>query len=277
MGYVGNQTTTAFTSMAKQDITGDGGTGYTLDHAVANAQEIEVFVNNVRQEPGTAYTVSGTTLTMTGNVASTDDFYVVYQGKAIQTSVPADDTVTTAMLQDDAVTNAKIATDISNFLLPTGVILPYGGTSAPSAFLLCYGQAISRTTYAALFTAIATTYGTGDGSSTFNLPDLRGRVVAGQDDMGGSSANRLTSPINGDTLGAAGGSQSHTLTVAQTPSHSHGVYYHAGYHLAGTGIQGAGGGDSITNVAGGTTNTSGSGQAHYNMQPTIILNYIIKT
>ena len=52
MGYVGNQTTTAFTSMAKQDITGDGGTGYTLDHAVANAQEIEVFVNNVRQEPG---------------------------------------------------------------------------------------------------------------------------------------------------------------------------------------------------------------------------------
>ena len=70
MGYVGNQTTTAFTSMAKQDITGNGGTGYTLDHAVANAQEIEVFVNNVEQEPGTAYTVSGTTLTMTGNVAS---------------------------------------------------------------------------------------------------------------------------------------------------------------------------------------------------------------
>lgn len=109
MGYVGNQTTTAFTSMAKQDITGDGGTGYTLDHAVANAQEIEVFVNNVRQEPGTAYTVSGTTLTMTGNVASTDDFYVVYQGKAIQTSVPGDNTVTTAMLQDSSVATAKIA------------------------------------------------------------------------------------------------------------------------------------------------------------------------
>ena len=79
-----------------------------LDHAVANAQEIEVFVNNVRQEPGTAYTVSGTTLTMTGNVASTDDFYVVFQGTAIQTSVPGDNTVTTAMLQDDAVTAAKI-------------------------------------------------------------------------------------------------------------------------------------------------------------------------
>lgn len=109
MPYIGNQTSTAFTSMAKQDITGNGGASYTLTHAVANEQEIEVYVNNVRQEPGTAYTVSGTTLTMTGNVASTDDFYVVYQGKAIQTSVPGDNTVTTAMLQDSSVATAKIA------------------------------------------------------------------------------------------------------------------------------------------------------------------------
>tara|TARA_R100000388_G_scaffold77751_1_gene56620 strand:+ start:286 stop:1128 length:843 start_codon:yes stop_codon:yes gene_type:complete len=108
MAYIGNQTTTSFSSMAKQSITGNGGTGYTLTHAVANAQEIEVFVNNVRQEPGVAYTVSGTTLTMTGNVASSDDFYVVYQGLAVQTSVPGDNTVTTAMLQDNAATAAKV-------------------------------------------------------------------------------------------------------------------------------------------------------------------------
>ena len=266
MGYVGNQTTTAFTSMAKQDITGDGGTGYTLDHAVANAQEIEVFVNNVRQEPGTAYTVSGTTLTMTGNVASTDDFYVVYQGKAIQTSVPGDNTVTTAMLQPQ----------VSDFLLPTGVVLPYGGTSAPSAFLLCYGQAISRTTYAALFTAIGTTYGAGDGSSTFNLPDLRGRVVAGQDDMGGSSADRLTSPINGDTLGASGGSESHTLTINEMPSHNH-VQRHSGlWSWQSNQMQTGGGALGQTNSINTTANKGGS-QAHPNVQPTIILNYIIKT
>ena len=86
MAYIGNQTSTAFTSMAKQDITGNGGASYTLTHAVANEQEIEVFVNNVRQEPGVAYTVSGTALTMTGNVASSDDFYVVYQGKAVATT-----------------------------------------------------------------------------------------------------------------------------------------------------------------------------------------------
>ena len=80
MGYVGNQTTNSYTSMDKQTITGNGGTSYTLDHAVANVNEIEVFVNNVRQEPSVAYTVSGTALTMTGNVASSDDFYVVFQG-----------------------------------------------------------------------------------------------------------------------------------------------------------------------------------------------------
>lgn len=86
MGYVGNQTTNSYTSLDKQTITGDGGTSYTLDHAVANENEIEVFVNNVRQEPSVAYTVSGTALTMTGDVEASDDFYVVFQGKAIQTT-----------------------------------------------------------------------------------------------------------------------------------------------------------------------------------------------
>ena len=108
MGYVGNQTTNAYTSLDKQTITGDGGTSYTLDHAVANVNEIEVFVNNVRQEPSVAYTVSGTALTMTGNVAASDDFYVVFQGKAVQTVVPPSDSITTAMINDDAVTAAKV-------------------------------------------------------------------------------------------------------------------------------------------------------------------------
>lgn len=86
MAYLGNTPAARFSAMDKQTITGDGTTGpYTLDHAVGNEQEIEVFVNNVRQEPSVAYTVVGTALTMTGNVASTDDFYVVFQGKAQQT------------------------------------------------------------------------------------------------------------------------------------------------------------------------------------------------
>lgn len=87
MAYLGNTPAARFSAIDKQNITGDGTTGpYTLDYSVGNEQEIEVFVNNVRQEPSVAYTVSGTDLTMTGNVTSTDDFYVVFQGKAQQTA-----------------------------------------------------------------------------------------------------------------------------------------------------------------------------------------------
>ncbi len=168
--------------------------------------------------------------------------------------------------------------------LPTafvsGMLMPYAGASAPSGWLLCYGQAISRSTYADLFTALGTTYGVGDGSSTFNLPDLRGRVVAGQDDMGGSSANRLTDAVtgglNGDTLGDTGGTESHTLTTAQLPAHSHGTVVTGvtPSFKTNTGDGGASVVQSIS-VSSGATST-GSDSAHNNVQPTIILNYIIK-
>jgi hypothetical protein len=100
MAYIGNQSATAFTSFDKQIITGNGGTTYTLSHAVANEQEIEVFVNNVRQEGGSgkAFTVSGNQITFTGAVASSDSCYVNFQGKAIQTVVPPDGSVTAAKL-----------------------------------------------------------------------------------------------------------------------------------------------------------------------------------
>lgn len=109
-------------------------------------------------------------------------------------------------------------------LTPIGAVMDYAGTAAPSKWLLLDGTAINRTTYSALFSVIGTTYGVGDGSSTFNLPDARGRVVAGKDDMGGSSANRLTGQaggLNGDTLGATGGVETHTLTEAQLAAHDH--------------------------------------------------------
>ena len=90
MPYLGNILAKSFSAVSYQDLTGGSGTGFTLDHAVANANEVEVFVNNVRQEPNVAYTVSGTTMTMTGTVASTDDFYVVFQSKAQQSiTLPA--------------------------------------------------------------------------------------------------------------------------------------------------------------------------------------------
>lgn len=106
----------------------------------------------------------------------------------------------------------------------TGVVFPFAGATAPAGWLLCDGSAVSRETYANLFAVIGTAYGAGDGSTTFNLPDLRGRVAAGKDDMGGSAANRLTtggSGVDGATLGAAGGAQTHTLSEAQMPAHGH--------------------------------------------------------
>lgn len=111
---------------------------------------------------------------------------------------------------------------------PVGSIIDFAGATAPSGWLLCTGQDVSRTTYSALFVVIGTVYGTGDGSTTFNLPDLRGRASFGKDNMGGSAANRVTagiSGISGVTLGAGGGSQatqlhSHTATVTD-PGHNH--------------------------------------------------------
>lgn len=110
--------------------------------------------------------------------------------------------------------------------LPSGVVAPFAGTTAPTGWLLCYGQAVSRTTYAALFAVIGATYGPGDGTTTFNLPDLRGRVAAGKDNMGGTAASRLTTAgagIDGTALGSVGGSQTNTLSTAHMPAHNHGV------------------------------------------------------
>lgn len=113
---------------------------------------------------------------------------------------------------------------VNPYATPIGGFMDYVGTTAPnSAFVFPYGQAVSRTTYSTLFAMTSTTFGVGDGSTTFNLPDLRGRVVAGKDDMGGTSANRLTSAddgLNGDTLGATGGGETQSLVTANLPAYT---------------------------------------------------------
>ena len=166
--------------------------------------------------------------------------------------------------------------------MPVGVVVPFAGSTSPAGWQLCYGQAISRTTYAGLFSTIGTTYGSGDGSTTFNVPDLRGRVVAGEDDMGGSAASRLTaggSGITGTTLGASGGTETHTLTTAQMPSHSHTVtdtYSNIGEpNWVRFGTNGPLY-DIDANTRSLSVGSTGGGGAHQNTQPTIILNYIIK-
>lgn len=182
-----------------------------------------------------------------------------------------------------------------------GIVKDFAGPEAnvPSGYLLCDGRALSRTTYAALYAAIGTTHGSGDGSTTFNIPDARGYTSAAPDNMGGTPAGRLS----GATLGAKLGVQSVTLTSAQSglPAHSHSASSstdgnHTHSQDATTMLQDSEGGGTIrgTNPAslGGTTGAAGAhshtitvnsnsaqgaSQAHTNVQPTIIFNKIIKT
>ena len=194
---------------------------------------------------------------------------------AVGTAEIADGAVTTAKVADGAITSAKLAAGAVPSSVPAGSVMPYAGSAEPSGWLFCFGQNVSRTTYAALFAVVGTTYGVGDGSTTFGLPDIRGRVVAGQDNMGGTSANRLTNQtggLDGDVLGATGGAETHTLTTAQMPAHTHSV--------GNTLLSGSTGNLSNTNpnrdVGTTTSGSTGGGGAHNNVQPTIILNYIIK-
>jgi microcystin-dependent protein len=166
----------------------------------------------------------------------------------------------------DGVTSA-IQTQINNIAsVPTGVINPYAGPitnppAPPTGWLLCDGAAVSRSTYATLFGIVGTTYGVGDNSTTFNLPNLKGRVPVGLD----SSQSEF------DTLGETGGAKTVTLTQGQIPSFNHEIQMSAGGGDGTTYVRGSSGGYSTSLYY-----SHGSGEAHPNLQPYIVVNYIIK-
>lgn len=166
-------------------------------------------------------------------------------------------------------------------LNPSGMISPYGGTAAPSGWLLCDGSAVSRTTYARLFAVLSTTYGAGDGSTTFNLPDLRQRFPIGKAVSG-----------TGSTLGEASGNvdhdhttPDHTLTITEIPAHAHVQAFDGdwtttlnGTNVDKTVISSDPTGGSVLN-----TGSTGGGAAHNhgstspNNPPYLAVNYIVKT
>lgn len=102
MPFIGNRPALSYIGFAKQDFTTSATTTYTLDYPVANENEIELFINNVRQEPTTAYTASGTTLTLTAATTVSDDMYAVFQGKAVQTITPPASSITNSMVASGA-------------------------------------------------------------------------------------------------------------------------------------------------------------------------------
>lgn len=298
---------------------------------------------------GTTTTLNSTTLTVDdknielGSVTSPTDTTadgggITLKGTTDKTFNWVDSTDSwTSSENIDLAANKKFTVASNPVMCPPGMVSPFAGSTAPDGWLLCFGQAVSRSTYAGLFAVVGTTYGVGDNSTTFNVPDLRGRTAVGKDDMGGSAANRVTSGISGIagiTLGAVGGDQNvhqhqHTNTATFTgsavntgnqsadhthsgttgndsPDHSHGAHggtfdsgtstsytnrwaTNPGFlrdttgastrhtHTFSTGGVSANHTHSVTAV--GTVAMSnanfGTGTSQ-NMQPSIILNYIIK-
>ena len=144
----------------------------------------------------------------------------------------------------------------------SGVIKLFSGAAAPTGWLLCNGAAISRTTYAALFAITGILYGVGDGSTTFNIPDLRGRVPVG-----------LSTDTEFDALGETGGEKTHVLTVAELAAHTHTYNKATTYDHTQAGSENERG----AIVASADTGSAGSGDAHNNLQPYQTVNFIIKT
>jgi microcystin-dependent protein len=217
-----------------------------------------------------------------------------------------------ANITDGSIGVAELSSAVIDLLAPIGALLDYGGSSDPVAgkWILADGRAISRTTYASLFTIMGTTYGAGDSLTTFNVPDLRGRVSVGPDTMGTAQGDAARLPDN-DARGNTGGSASTTLTTAQIPAHNHtitnfsasgttstgGAHSHAVSDVLKnnatgavftasfgsvvsvgqfTSTDGAHNHTVTTTGSGATDNNTGGGSSHDNRQPYQVINKIIR-
>lgn len=171
------------------------------------------------------------------------------------------------MLDDSGNATDEFIRAVTSTLIPSGVVMPYLSEITPTGWLQCHGAAVSRTTYANLFAVIGTRYGAGDGGTTFNLPDFRGRVL-----VGAGNGTGLTLRSLGDEFGE----ETHTLITQEIPSHVHDI---VGNPLGGTNqpaqvvID-----DDIVTGSPITKQTSsvGADQPHENCQPSAVAFFIIK-
>jgi len=190
---------------------------------------------------------------------STELNYVDGVTSAIQTQLDAK-----APLASPTFTGTVVLPALGNGLAPVGSIIMFAGAAAnlPTGYLVCNGDAVSRSTYSVLFGLLSTDYGVGNGSTTFNLPDLRGRAPIGVGTGTGLTARALA---------ATTGTETHTLITAEIPSHNH-TSLQFGPNAGAAGLRA----DAVVTTD-TTTGSTGGGGAHNNMQPSIAINFIIKT
>ncbi len=263
-------------------ITAGAGTAYTLSYAVAPGSLVDGMTHLVQ-----FHAVNGTGATLNvNNLGATPLHY--HAAGAWRVAPPG-------LIDTDEVCRVAYHSSSGAYRLlgrrnRTGEVVPFAGSTAPAGALFCYGQTVSRTTYAGLFAAISTTYGAGDGSTTFNLPDLRGRVAAGKSDMGGSDAGNLS---GGGALNAALGGQAQAANTNVSGST-------AGSLSVSTTSIAMDGPNALWNVADGPTSVALGSHTHGNVvsvgatsgalsvsasgtsgafsvvQPTRVLNYLIR-
>lgn len=241
------------------------------------ANSLEVFINGLRQDRGVHVTETNP------SVGSFTLDTAPLSGQIVRVNYQF---ATGASGNSDTVDGNH-----SEDMAPVGAGMDYYGSALPSSkWVWADGRALSRTDYPTLFARLGTTFGAGDGSTTFNIPDKRGRVTAAADAMGGTAANRLGSGQTGGitgvaTLGAAGGEQGHTQTSAEMPNHRHYITIGAGS----AGVPEWINDDTSSPLRNypspsgtnsrhqnGYTDYTGSGNTMNNLQPTLVCNYIIK-
>jgi len=219
----------------------------------------------------------GATIVAAEHNSNDDTIYNAFNGNISNANISGSAAIVDTKLAQITTASKVSTTAITGNLgggqggVPVGAVLVWSTATAPTGYTLCDGSAISRTTFADLFAVVSTTFGIGDGSTTFNVPDMRGRLPVGKDNLGGSSANRVTD-TEADTIGSSEGAEDTTLTTAQLPGHTHtfGVFDN---DTAGGRAADASGSQTGTE----TTSSTGSGNAHNNMNPYLTMGYIIKT
>lgn len=169
------------------------------------------------------------------------------QAGSIDSTLLASESTSTDKIAPNAVLLSKLATEVINRLVPSGAVTAYGGDIIPSGYLLCDGSLASRTTFSALFGAIGTKHGVGDGSTTFNLPDYRGRFLRGKDSgtaRDPDAASRTAMATGGSTGDSVG-----SVQLNDYPNHNHGTYQDNGSGAIDEMVSGGGQGATVTGVS----------------------------